>query len=97
MLVAGIGMRFCNRQHGWMLRLLQAILLCGPWFAGAAGATALLTNVREVRPGEQPAEVLAEAAQRPFPSFDPARLQILPISAQDYQAVYQQVMGNQAA
>ncbi|NID15443.1 GGDEF domain-containing protein [Luteibacter yeojuensis] len=63
-----------------MLRLLQATLVCGLWFAGAAGASALLTNMREVRPGEQPADVLAQAAQRPFPSFDPTRLQILPNS-----------------
>lgn len=40
----------------------------------------LLANAREVRPGDQPAEVLAEGAQRPFPSFDPTRLQILPNS-----------------
>ncbi|MGE7138341.1 GGDEF domain-containing protein [Luteibacter sp. NPDC031894] len=73
-------MRFCNRQHGWILRLLQATLLCGLWFAGVAGATELLTNAREARPGEQPVDVLNDAAQRPFPSFDPARLQILPNS-----------------
>jgi diguanylate cyclase (GGDEF)-like protein len=73
-------MRFCNRQRGWMLRLLQATLLCGLCFAGAAGATALMANMRDVRTGEQPTDVLAEAAQRPFPSFDPTRLQILPNS-----------------
>lgn len=63
-----------------MLRLLQATLLCGLCFAGAAGATALMANMRDVRTGEQPTDVLAEAAQRPFPSFDPTRLQILPNS-----------------
>ncbi|HEY4294183.1 diguanylate cyclase [Luteibacter sp.] len=39
-----------------------------------------MANMRDVRTGEQPTDVLAEAAQRPFPSFDPTRLQILPNS-----------------
>lgn len=73
-------MGFCNRRYGWAIRLLQAATLCGLLFAGAAGATALLANAREVRPGEQPTDVLAEAAQRPFPSFDPTLLQVLPNS-----------------
>ncbi|URL57463.1 diguanylate cyclase [Luteibacter flocculans] len=72
-------MSFCNRQHPWFLRLLQAMAVCCLWAAGAAGATTTITtHWREARPGDVPAEILREAAARPLPSFDPENLQILP-------------------
>lgn len=75
-------MRFCNRQHRWILRLLQAALLVGLLVAGAtaAAATTLTASWREARPGDTPAAILLEASQRPLPAFDPARMQILPNS-----------------
>ena len=72
-------MSFCNRQHPWFLRLLQAMMLCCLWMTGAAGATTTIaTHWREARPGDVPADILREASMRPLPSFDPERLQILP-------------------
>jgi len=71
-------MRTGSRQHGWIYRLFQAMVLCGLLLAGAATATTLTANWREVRPGDTPVDILREAAQRPLPAFDPARMQILP-------------------
>lgn len=71
-------MRAGNRHGGWIHRLLQATLLCCLLFAGSAIANTVTANWREARPGDTPAGVLREADQRPLPSFDPTRLQILP-------------------
>jgi diguanylate cyclase (GGDEF)-like protein len=65
-------------QHAWFVRLLQAVACC--LLFAAAGLShageALSGNWREVRPGDDPAKVLAEAWTAPLPAFDPARMQV---------------------
>lgn len=65
-------------RHAWAIRLFRAVLCCvlvvlaAPAHAGSA----LTGNYREVRPGDDPARVLAEAWTTTLLAFDPSRMQV---------------------
>jgi diguanylate cyclase (GGDEF)-like protein len=69
-------------QRSWSFRLLGAVACCVFFaVAGIAHAAPTLSgNYRDVRPGDEPAKVLAEAWTAPLPAFDPARMQLFPTS-----------------
>ncbi|SDF15939.1 MULTISPECIES: diguanylate cyclase [Rhodanobacteraceae] len=70
-----------ERQWQWIRRLFQAALTCLLFTVMAAPAATLTGNWREAHPGDVPADVLLEAYNRPLASFDPARMQVFPASA----------------
>lgn len=67
-------------QQAWAVRLLRAAACCVLLVLAMASpvhaSTTLTGNYREVRPGDEPAKVLAEAWSTPLPSFDPSRMQV---------------------
>ena len=72
-------MGFLDREkHGIVYRLVKAMVCCCLLLAATASADTLSGTSRDVQPGMTPGDVLREAESRPFASFDPSRMQVLP-------------------